>query len=300
MRGIRNGVMLGLVTTALGASDATAQTSVVQRAIERAAVTVERARVGMGQALGLASDGSDDRAFTQSAESFRWTGMLEPGRILEVKGIKGDVIVERTSGDEVEVTAHARRSDPSEVRVEVVEHAEGVTICAVYPTPPGRCENYCCAGSDGRMNSRDNDTQVEFRIRLPDGVLFTGRTVNGDLKALGLASDVVLSTVNGDVDVSTTGYAEASTVNGSIDARIGQMNSEDGLSFGTVNGSVTPDLPDDVDADLDARWVNGDLDSDFIPLRIEGRLSRRRIQGMLGDGGPELSVSTVNGSIRIR
>ena len=293
--------MLALVTTALGASDATAQTRVIERAFERAAATVERARADVGRAMGWASEGSNDRAFTQSAESFRWTGTLEPGRTLEVKDVKGDVIVERALGDVIEVTAtaRARRSDASEVRVDVVEHAAGVTICAVYPTPRGRRENYCAPGSGGRMNSRDNDTQVEFRIRLPDGVRLTGRTVNGDVKALGLASDVVLSTVNGDVDVSTTGYAEASTVNGSIDARIGQMNSWGGLSFETVNGSVTLDLPDDVDADLDARWVNGDLDSS-LPLRIEGRLSRRRIQGMLGDGGPKISVSTVNGSIRIR
>ena len=138
-----------------------------------------------------------------------------------MKSVKGDVIVEWTSGNEIEVTAtaRARRSDPSEVRVEVVEHAEGVTICAVYPTPRGRRENYRGPGSDGRLNSRNNDTQVEFRIRLPDGVRFTGRTVNGDVEALGLASDVVLSAVNGAVDVSTTGYAEASTVNGSIRIR---------------------------------------------------------------------------------
>ena len=261
MRTMREGVMMGLAVMALGASDAAGQ----------------------------------------SAESFRWTGTLESGQILEVKDVQGDVIVERISGDEIEVTttARARRSDASEVLVDVVEHAEGVTICAVYPTPRGRRENYCAPGSEGRMNSRDNDTQVESRIRLPDGVRLTGRTVNGDVKALGLASDVVLSTVNGDVDVSTTGYAEASTVNGSIDARIGRMNPDGGLSFETVNGSVTLDLPDDLDADLDARWVNGDLDSD-LPLRVEGRVSRRRIQGMFGDGGPELSVSTVNGSIRIR
>ena len=70
MRGIRSGVMLALVTTALGASEATAQTSMIERALERAVSAVERARTGMGQAMGWASDGSNDRAFTQSAESF--------------------------------------------------------------------------------------------------------------------------------------------------------------------------------------------------------------------------------------
>lgn len=301
MRGLRNGVALALVVTALGASDVSAQTSGIERALERAARTLERALEGMGRAMDRAFDRGEGVAFSQSASDFRWTGRLDDGRILEVKDLNGDVIVERASGSEIEVTAtvRARRSDPDEVRIEVVEHGEGVTICAVYPTPRGERENYCGPGSEGRMNNRNNDTQVEFRVRLPAGVRFAGRTVNGDVQALGLASDVALTTVNGDVDVATTGYAEASTVNGSIDARMGRMDPEGGLSFKTVNGSVTLDLPDDVDADLDARWVNGGLDSD-LPLRIDGRITRHRAQGMLGNGGPELSVATVNGSIRIR
>ena len=123
--------------------------------------------------------------------------------------------------------------------------------------------------------------------------------MNGDVEALDLASDVSLTSVNGDVDVSTSGYAEARTVNGSIDARMGRIDPEGGLSFQTVNGSIELDLPDDVDADLDASWVNGGLDSE-LPLSIQGRIGRRSARGLLGSGGPRLELSTVNGSIRIR
>ena len=301
MKGIRSAVALALVMTALGPNGASAQTSSIERALERAAAALERALEGMGQVMDRAFDRGADATYGQAADDFRWTGRLDAGRILEVKGLNGPVVVERAGGADIEVTAsaRARRSDPTEVRVQVVEHAEGVTICAVYPTPRGERENYCGPGSEGRNNNRNNDTQVEFLVRLPDGVRFAGRTVNGDVEALGLSSDVAVSTVNGDVEVATTGYAEAATVNGSIDARMGRMDPEGGLSFKTVNGSITLDLPDDVDADLDARWVNGGLDSD-LPLRIDGRMSRQRAEGTFGAGGPELSVSTVNGSIRIR
>jgi len=51
-----------------------------------------------------------------------------------IKGVSGDIRAVASSGD-VEVTAakHARRSDPDDVKIEVVEHEDGVTICAVYP-----------------------------------------------------------------------------------------------------------------------------------------------------------------------
>ena len=39
---------------------------------------------------------------------------------------------------EVTATKTGRKSNPAEVEIRVVEHAEGVTICAVYP--PARRE----------------------------------------------------------------------------------------------------------------------------------------------------------------
>lgn len=303
MSGARSVVLAVLVSMAGAPGTVAAQSSGIERALERAGEAVERAMESMGRALDRALDGAGERsdvAWSRSAEDFRWTGALARGRILEVKGVNGPVVVERATGDEVEVTAQARgrRSDPSEVRIERVEHEEGVTFCAVYPTPGGERENYCAPGDGGRMNVRRNDVEVRFHVRLPAGVRFAGRTVNGDVEAQGLESDVSLSTVNGDLDVSTTGYAEARTVNGSIDARMGRMDPEEGLRFETVNGSIDLDLPDDVGAEVDASWVNGGLDSD-LPLRIQGRIGRRSARGLLGEGGPPLRLTTVNGSIRL-
>ena len=70
-------------------------------------------------------------------------------------------------------------------------------------------------------------------------------------------SDVVVRTVNGDVEVSTTGFAEATTVNGSINAVLGAANRSEGLRFTTVNGSVTLEFPEDLDCDLNVQTVNG-------------------------------------------
>ena len=95
-----------------------------------------------------------------------------------------------------------RKSDPAQVKVEVVEHAGGVTLCAVYPAPDGR-ENTCAPGKGGRMNVRDNDVNVEFHVKVPAGVRFVGRTVNGGISGSGLTADAEAETVNGGVDLDS-------------------------------------------------------------------------------------------------
>jgi hypothetical protein len=67
---------------------------------------------------------------------FRWHGMIAQGSAIEVKGVNGNVRAEASGSNEVEVVAEkrARRSNPEDVRIEVVQHADGVTICAVYPS----------------------------------------------------------------------------------------------------------------------------------------------------------------------
>lgn len=237
----------------------------------------------------------------QSATDYRWNGVLADGRSLEIKGVNGSITVQLADGDEVLVTAEARarRSDPSTVRIQRVEHAGGLTFCAVYPTPEGRRANECAPGSEGRMNTNRNDTQVDFLIQVPAGIAFIGRTVNGSVDAEGLRSDVTALTVNGDIEVSTTGFALAETVNGSIRASMGSVPLQGDMEFSTVNGSIELDLPDDIDADLDASWLNGGFETD-IPFLLEGSVSRRSARGILGEGGPNLELETVNGSIRIR
>src|SRR5256712_10011934 len=154
---------------------------------------------------------------------FHWKGKVAPGKAIEIKGVNGDVrAVASAGGGDVEVTAvkHARRSDPNDVKIEVVQHEDGVTICAVYPSD-GRRENTCEAGDGGHMNVRDNDVTVDFTVRGPTGVRFLGKTANGEVEAAVLSSDVEANTGNGSIPHSTAGYAQAPTVNGAIVASPG-------------------------------------------------------------------------------
>jgi hypothetical protein len=234
-----------------------------------------------------------------AAADFQWHGRLAAGKTLEIKGVNGAIDATAADGDEVEVTATktGRRSDPGSVRIEVVEHGEGVTICAVYPDVEGR-RNECRAGDGGHMSTRDNDVNVHFVVRVPRGVGFSPRTVNGDVVAEGLDGDVSVRTVNGSVQLSTNGGADAQTVNGSIRASAGRADWSGDAEFKTVNGSITVTLPSSTSADVRAETVNGTIETDFA-MTVSGRISKRRLSGTIGGGGRALEMETVNGSIHL-
>jgi hypothetical protein len=237
-----------------------------------------------------------------AAQDFNWHGRLAAGKRLEVKGVNGDVRAVLASGAEAVVNArkHSRRSDPDEVEIKVVESDDGITICAVYPTPRrAREENNCEPGDRWHSNTENNDVVVDFEVQVPAGVVFNGKTVNGEMSAEGLKGDAYVGTVNGSVRVTTTGLAEASTVNGSVYAEMGRANWTDELEFSTVNGGITLILPGKLDTEVRASTVNGEIETDW-PLMVSGRFSNRRIRGTIGAGGRALSLSTVNGEIRLK
>ncbi len=259
--------------------------------------------------LGWQATADHEGAFTltepghanRAQQDFRWSGRIPAGKAIEIKGINGNLVAQGTSGGEVIVTADkdGHGDDPESVRIEVVEHDDGVTICAVYPDTRRNRPNMCAPKNEGRLNSDDNDVSVDFEIKVPAGVRFIGRTVNGDVDATGLTADADVSTVNGDVHVSTAGEAEASTVNGGIRASMGRATWSGTVEFHTVNGSIEVTLPSDFSADVRASTVNGDISTDF-PLTVTGRFGPRRISGTVGGGGRKLELETVNGSISLR
>jgi len=234
------------------------------------------------------------------AQDFRWHGSIPQGQSIEIKGVNGDVEADASGSNEVEVVAEkqARHDDPAGVQIQVVPHAGGVTICAVYPSRENGRPNECLPGKAGRMNVQNNDVTVHFTVRVPAGVAFIGKTVNGQVEALHLNGDVSLSTVNGSIAFSTTGVARGNTVNGSIKGTMGRADWTDTLEMSTVNGGITLTLPSTTNAQVHAATVNGDIQTEF-PLTVT-RVDRRRIDGTIGAGGRTLSLESVNGSISLK
>jgi DUF4097 and DUF4098 domain-containing protein YvlB len=250
--------------------------------------------------LAVAVVGAGAGVSAKQSNPNQWRGTIAQGNAIEIKGVNGDIRAAAAAGAEVEVSAEmrGRRSNPQDVRIEIVPHSGGVTICAMYPSPDSR-PNECRPGGEGRMNVRDNDVNVTFTVRVPPGVRFIGSTVNGDVTAESMAAPVALKTVNGQATFATSAYGEASTVNGTIKGIMGSSQWTDTLTFATVNGSIELDLPGDASTDVRAQTVNGDISTDF-PITLTGRINRRQMNGTIGAGGRSLNLETVNGSVVLR
>lgn len=242
----------------------------------------------------------------QTNDEFTWNGIVAPGQSIEIKGLNGDINAEAASGSEVQVVAvkKARRSDVNLVQIKVVQHPRGVTICALYPDADGSVGTCEPGDAESRSSStrntvHKNDVSVNFRVKVPAGVAFVGKTVNGEITATSLASNVSTRTVNGSIKISTSGYADAKTVNGEISAKLGDANWTSGLAFSTVNGEINLELPANTNADVEAQTLNGAIVTDF-PLSTTDMKIGKHVKGRIGSGGRELQLKTLNGSINLR
>ena len=216
------------------------------------------------------------------SDHFHWQGRIPAGQSIEINGVYGSIRAEPASGDRAEVTAFSsgRQLDPSELQVEMLQRPDGIMFRTHAPEPQS-------AG-----------VRIDFTVRVPKGVRFIGRTVNGSVEALSLRSDASAYTVNGDVSMRTAGEAHAETVNGSIRASLGRSWSKR-QQFSTVNGGITLEMPSRINAVIRAKTLHGGISTDFrVP--VQSRLAGRSATGALGRGGPEVKVNTVNGDIHLR
>lgn len=244
------------------------------------------------------STGPDDGDRT---EIFTWSGQVAPAATIEIKNTNGEVRA-RPSQDgvlRVVATKRGRNDDPSSVRIEVLESASGVTICTVYPDVPGLPPNECLPGLDGQLSSRDNDVSVAFDVHVPSGRSFRGLAIGGSVEATGLTGHVDARAIGGDVVITTSGLATASTISGDIDVSIGRTVWDRDLAFTAAAGHVTLRLPARTNADVWGSTARGSISTDF-PLRVTRVGASRHLQGRLGNGGRRLNIATSSGDIALR
>lgn len=236
----------------------------------------------------------------KSDDSFHWTGVLAAGKTLRIEDVNGSIKATGTSSKEASVSAvrRSKKSDPTSVEIRVEQDGDVTIICAVWPNQQDAdgCNRHSHNDND---HGSHNDVNVDFTVSVPAGVKFEGQTVNGSVSAGGLVADAEVTSVNGDVTLATRGTGSAETVNGDVRLTLGTSSWTGDLEAKTVNGSVTVEMPTPANLDVRANTLNGDISSDF-PMTIQGKMSPRSMRGTIGNGGPRLELSTVNGPIELK
>lgn len=232
---------------------------------------------------------------------FHWQGSLKAGQTLEVVNTNGEIDANRSSGDAARVAGRrGGNDDDHDMFIEVVEYADGATVCAVYARDkaPGRCHRGGVSSESGNW-WHGRRAKINFDVQVPRGVRLNAMTTNGRVQCLNLDSVVEAATTNGDVEVSTSEWASAKTTNGGVRVSMGNAKWSGELELLTTNGSVDVTLPPSAEFQVHAGTTNGDIRSDF-PITVQGKFGPKSLSGTVGGGGRELKLATTNGGIELK
>jgi len=141
-------------------------------------------------------------------------------------------------------------------------------------------------------------------------------TVSGDIKVQDLmaekirigstSGDIIVQDYTGNIDAGNTSGdigliggsdnedLDASTVSGDISI---EQDAISDMNIGSISGGVKIRLPEDSQFYLDISTVSGDIKHDFSIKIISS--GRRDLEGIVGNGGDRIMISTVSGDVII-
>ncbi|MBM3787129.1 MAG: DUF4097 domain-containing protein [Acidobacteria bacterium] len=233
--------------------------------------------------------------------------------------------------------AHSRER-LNEIKIDVSRGAGLLTVRTVPPASrmgnhgaryvirvPKRATLELIKSSNGQLNM--SGLQGSITARTSNGTIRTAKiqgdvsasSTNGTIECIDVSGAISARTTNGRIKLeSIEGPMDASTTNGPIFAEMKRSTDDRKMRFSTSNGSIDLRLPAGLKNDVRASTTNGSIktqmpagsnfqvsarttsssiSSDFD---IQGDISKRRIEGRIGSGGPILDLSTTNGGISLQ
>jgi DUF4097 and DUF4098 domain-containing protein YvlB len=213
------------------------------------------------------------------------TYRLAAGTHIELSTIYGPVDVETSDSDsaEVHIVRYARsREDLTSRKISIELTAKGLAI-------------------RGEKDHSEEPMKVRHRVimRVPRNVDLSAERINGHLNVGEVNGTVSIHRINGAVRVDRAGgHADVSQVNGSLQMTLAQLVPQ-GLDIKRINGTVNLRFAADLNADLAVAEFNGAVNVNMPNTSILHKVQRQAFRARIGSGGPPISISDVNGSVRL-
>lgn len=223
-------------------------------------------------------------------DSRQWFETVEPGQTVRVVNLFGDVY-SRFGGYEnkVEILATSQRLEVSlpelEVRFDRGDHGLDITV-----------------GFAGEVDeATETRDRVELVVFVPKGASLDARTGDGLIDVKKLKSDVVASSLTGDLRInSVAGRISAKTARGDITATLVTGATTERQDLTTQTGDIQVWLWEDADMNVGLA-TSGEISTDFS-LEIEHRRLEepsKHAVAVVGRGGPELTLRSKQGRVRL-
>lgn len=255
----------------------------------------DAARLGAVAALlaGAAACNLQISSGVEATDQWKRSYTLADGGTLEIHNSNGKIHVEPGDGKTIEVVADRIAKAPTDEAAKTA--LQRVTIAET--TAPDRVT------LDGRTKSAgftfNLSYRVDFTVRVPRGVNVALDATNGDITIDRVAGSVKIETTNGRIKgTALENSAQVSATNGEVELDFTKLGA-DGVKCETTNGAIFVTVPKDAKASISLRVSNGGISTENLAMAVSEQ-SRRRVDGTIGGGGPDIHLETTNGAISLR
>lgn len=231
----------------------------------------------------------DNGAQTAASDETRKTFELKPGERIWIQGINGRVEIQTSDTKTAEVYVKRTGDNPNSLQrrqMIVEQNADGLLV---------RSRQVFNGVWDHLFGK---DPKEEVTIKAPRQIALSLRGINARVYSGDIDGRLEVNGLNGDALLGQIGEsAEINGVNGSIAVGLNKLG-ERGLHIHGVNGRVELKLSPGLNADLTANGMNGTVKSEISEVSVE-KENWTRYSARIGNGGPDIEISGVNGNVRL-
>lgn len=223
---------------------------------------------------------------------------------IKVKLVNGNVEVVQYDGKEVIIEASAKADKDNKP-----EKVNGMTRISSVPFDISATEE----DNEIEINTNSWQRRMNITIRTPRKTDLEVGTVQGQISVSNIDGVMELGSVNGGIKFdNVSGSVLSNTVNGDIKGSFERVNSNQSMSFVTLNGDVDITLPTSVKAQAKLKSDRGEIYTDFDMTitrskpKVESNSKKYKVSveswvtGEINGGGPEFTFKNMNGDIYLR
>jgi len=242
------------------------------------------------QGLSRTVGASDDKSQGVTGDETRKTFDLQPGTRVTVQGINGKVEVLTSDTKTAEVFVKRTGDSPSSLRRRelIIEQTADGLLVRSKQNHVGLWEHLF-----------GHDPNEEVTIKAPRQIALVIKGVNGRINTGDIDGPLEVKGANGKVELGqTSGSVEISGVNGRISVGLAKLN-DGGMRVSGVNGGIELRLANGLNADLTAKGMNGSVRSEIPEVTVEKEDYGRNYSARIGNGGAPITISGINGNVRL-
>ena len=215
----------------------------------------------------------------------RQTHQLAPNANIEVTGIEGSVDVETTNGGTAEIhfVRQARTQTDYDCETIVVQHSPTSLVVQHQTKLEKRCQII--------------KAHEQMKLVVPRSANLNFHNIEGGVSVDTTDGFLRLNNIEGSVRVGQAQVAEIKSVEGDLALNVEQIRSQ-GIGIHNIEGAVELGVTKNLNADLRVVDTSGHIQIDIPNIQTSGS-GRRDYRLRLGSGGANISISRIEGGVKI-